>query len=117
AGNMLFYTNGHDIADATDHIMQNGNGINPGAYANAFPDGFLIAQGALVIRKPDSYNVYYLFHCSVDNYPDFTGSVSLHLRMTEIDMSLNGGLGAVTVKNQSIISDSLNVGKLTACKH
>jgi hypothetical protein len=32
-------------------------------------------------------------------------------------MNLNGGLGAITIKNQILLSDSLNFGKITACKH
>ncbi len=117
SGNILFYTNGIYIADATNDTMQNGGSIHPGLYANTFPDGFLIAQGALVIPKPGSNTIYYLFHCGVDNYPNASGSVAYNLRMTTIDMSLNGGLGAVTLKNQVVINDTLNVGKITACKH
>lgn len=30
-GNLLFYTNGCFIANASHQIMQNGNGLNPGA--------------------------------------------------------------------------------------
>ncbi len=116
AGNMLFYTNGYYIADATDDTMDNGGGINPGAYANFVPDGFLIPQGALIIRKPLS-NIYYLFHSSVDNYPNPNSSIAYHLRITTIDMDLNNGLGKVITKNVAIISDTLNVGKITACKH
>ncbi|MBL0074057.1 MAG: hypothetical protein IPP34_20570 [Bacteroidetes bacterium] len=44
-GNLLFYTNGVFIADATNDTMQNGSGINPGAYSNFVPDGHLIPQG------------------------------------------------------------------------
>ena len=32
-------------------------------------------------------------------------------------MSLNGGLGSVISKNQVLINDSMNVGKISACKH
>jgi len=32
-------------------------------------------------------------------------------------MTLNGGFGAVTSKNQILITDSLNYGKIAACKH
>lgn len=117
SGNMLFYTNGYYIADATDDTMQNGNGINPGAYANFAPDGFLIAQGALIIPKPGSNTIYYLFHNSVDNYPSAFGSKSYNLKKSEIDMSLNAGLGAVVSKNQIVINDTINVGKITACRH
>ena len=38
-GNMMFYTNGYYLADATNDTMQNGSGLSPGAYANAFSDG------------------------------------------------------------------------------
>jgi hypothetical protein len=116
-GNMLFYTNGYYIADATNDTMQNGSGINPGAYANTFKQGFQIAQGALAIRKPGSNTLYYLFHGSVDNYPNASGSVAYNLKMTTIDVSLNNGLGAVVSKNTIMIQDTLNSGKITACKH
>ena len=39
------------------------------------------------------------------------------LYLTVIDMSLNGGLGAVLQKNQVLINDALNIGKISAVKH
>jgi hypothetical protein len=114
SGNMLFYTNGYYIADATNDTIQNGSGINLGAYANFAPDGFAIPQAALIIQKPDSNNIYYMFHSTVD---DSTFTTALCLYVTTIDMSLQGGLGAVISKNQIIINDSLNAGKITACRH
>ncbi len=116
AGNLLFYTNGYYIADATHDTMQNGSGINPGAYANFVPDGFLIPQGALIIPKPGSSNLFYMFHNTLDNHPT-PGTYSLSLYLTIVDMNLNGGKGAVWMKNYIVISDSLNTGKITACKH
>jgi hypothetical protein len=116
-GNLLFYTNGYYLADATNDTMQNGSGLNPGAYANAFSDGFGIPQGAVIIPKPSSNSIYYMFHGSADNYPGGNGSRSYQLYLTTIDMSLNGGLGAVTTKNVQIIIDTLNVGKIAATKH
>lgn len=116
-GNLLFYTNGHYVADATNDTMLNGGGLNLGAYANAFSAGLQIPQGAIVIPKPSSSSNYYIFHLSIDNYPDPTGSSSYKLLKTEIDMTLNGGLGAVISKNQVVINDTLNIGKITACKH
>ncbi len=117
AGNLLFYTNGVYIADATNDTMINGSGINPGAYVNDFQDGLMIPQGTLIIKKPASDSIYYLFHSTIDNYPTGFGSVAYYLRLTEIDMSLNAGLGTVTNKNQILITDTLNGGKISACKH
>jgi hypothetical protein len=117
-GNLLFYTNGYYIADASNDTMQNGSGINPGAYANFVPDGFLIPQGALILKNPGFNNYYHLFHETIDNYPSVgNGSFSFHFYMTTIDMNLAGGLGGVTAKNISLINDSLTPGKIVACKH
>jgi hypothetical protein len=118
AGNLLFYTNGYYIADATHDTMQNGGGINPGAYANFVPDGFLIPQGALIVPKPGNSNIYYMFHNSADAYPIIpNNSTSFKFYVTTIDMNLNGGLGAVTTKNVVLLNDSMNVGKIVGCKH
>ena len=119
-GALLFYTNGYYIADVTGDTMQNGSGLSPGIYAQAFSDGFLIQQGTLIIPKPGFTNIYYLFHTTCDLFlivPN-NGS-SLHFYVTTIDMNLHGGLGGVITgqKNVSLLNDSLNNGKITACKH
>jgi hypothetical protein len=94
--------------------MQNGDGLNPSWYTSQNLDGLPLNQANLILQKPDSSNIYYLFHSTVD-YP--VQSSSLYLYLTVIDMSQNGGLGTVRSKNQIIINDSLNYGKITACKH
>lgn len=116
SGNLLFYTNGVYIADATHDTMMNGSGINPGAYSNFVPDGHLIAQGALIIKKPGWGNIYYIFHNTLDNHPT-PGAYSLYFYLSVIDMDLNGGLGAVTLKNHVLIADTMNVGKIASVKH
>ncbi len=117
-GNMMFYTNGYYLADATNDTMQNGSGLSPGAYANAFSDGFGIPQGALIIPKPNSTNLYYLFHNSADGYSQpIPNSISYNFYLTTIDMNGNGGLGTVLSKNVSLLTDSMNPGKIAATKH
>ena len=117
-GNMMFYTNGYYLADATNDTMQNGSGLSPGAYANAFSDGFGIPQGALIIPKPNSSNLYYLFHNSADGYSQpIPNSISYNFYVTTIDMNGNGGLGTVLSKNVSLLTDSMNPGKIAATKH
>ncbi len=113
-GNLLFYTNGFYIADASNDTMQNGSGINPSAYTTYFDDGLYIPQSHVIIPKPGSNSIYYMFHTTADTFPGYTHSK--HLYLSEIDMSLNGGLGAVTTKNQILYSDSMNYGKLAMCK-
>ena len=117
-GNLLMSSNGIFIADATGDTMQNGSGLSPGAYANAFSDGFGIPQGALIIPKPNSTNLYYLFHNSADGYSQpIPNSISYNFYVTTIDMNGNGGLGSVISKNISLLTDSMNPGKIASTKH
>ncbi|MCW5932445.1 MAG: hypothetical protein KIS69_12375, partial [Bacteroidetes bacterium] len=113
-GNLLFYTNGYYIANANNDTMQNGSGINPSAYTTYFDDGLGIPQSHVIIPKPGSNTIYYMFHSTADTLPGYTHSK--HLYLSEIDMSLNGGLGAVTVKNQILCTDSMNFGKIAMCR-
>lgn len=115
-GNLLFYTNGVYIADASHDTMFNGSGINPGAYANFVPEGLLIPQGTLILKKPGNDSIYYMFHNTADSYPA-NEAYSFSLYLSVIDINGNGGLGNVLLKNHVLISDSLNVGKITACRH
>ncbi|KXK46777.1 MAG: T9SS type A sorting domain-containing protein [Bacteroidetes bacterium] len=115
AGNLLFYTNGYYIADATNDTMQNGNNISPTGFYNLAPKGLTVPQACLILRKPGSSSIYYMFHNTVDNGPQYNRAYYLY--MSTIDMSLNNGLGAVTSKNVVMIQDTLNTGKITACKH
>ena len=114
-GNMLFYTNGYYIADASNDTMQNGNDISPTGYRLWVPEALNVPQACLILPKPGSSSIYYMFHNTVDNGPQY--NCAYYLYMSTIDMSLNNGLGAVTSKNVVMIQDTLNAGKITACKH
>ncbi|MCX6292183.1 MAG: T9SS type A sorting domain-containing protein, partial [Bacteroidetes bacterium] len=56
---------------------------------------------------------YYLFHNTVDD----SVAYAYHIYYSEIDMSLNSGLGAVTSKNNVLLNDTLIPGRITAVKH
>ncbi len=90
-GNLLFYTNGITIWDKTHAIMQNGTGLL---------GSITSAQSALILQKPENNNIYYVFTTAENG--DAEG-----LNYSEIDMNLNGGLGAVTTnKNINLLSNS-----------
>ncbi len=115
-GNLLFYTNGAYISNSLDDTMLNGTGLNPCDFTNAHSlHGLTIPQAALVIPFPDHPNQYYLFHNTADDR--FNTYSAFYLYYSIIDMSLDGGKGAVTQKNVILKNDSLIVGRLTACKH
>ncbi|MBV6405674.1 MAG: hypothetical protein GFGODING_02454 [Flavobacteriales bacterium] len=113
-GNLLVSTNGSFIANTTGDTLLNGTGLNPSNYTSLYPEGLHLPQACLILPKPDAPGIYYLFHGTVD---DQTGPHALYLYQTTIDMTLDGGLGGVVTKNQVLVSDALNVGKVTAVRH
>ena len=112
--NLLFSTNGAYLANATGDTMYNGTWLNPSAYTSNYPEGLYISQACLILPKPDAPGIYYLFHGTID---DQVTSVAHYLYLTTIDMSLDGGLGGVVTKNQVLINDTLNAGRITAVRH
>ena len=121
-GNLLFYTNGIYIANAEYDTMQNGLGLNPGQYSEDFAfTGFTQPQGALILPKPESSNLYYLFHVNRhwndDPQPGEQGAYTLELNYTTVDMNGDNGLGEVIQKNILLVGDTLSAGMITAVRH
>jgi len=115
SGNILFYTNGVYIADATGDTMQNGAGLNPSVYTALYPDGLPPPQMNMIIPVPGNSDLYYLFHTTIDD--PFGALLTRYLYYSIVDMNQIFGLGSVTLKNQILLNDSLCKGNLTACKH
>ena len=89
-GNLLFYTNGPNVWDRTHQLMPNGNGLMGCISAS---------QGSLIVPKPGSNSIYYIFTISW-GCTDTIGA----LRYSIIDMTLNGGFGDVASKNIFLFS-------------
>ena len=118
AGNLLFYTNGIYVANVLGELMENGDSLSPGDFTSVWVDeGMPLIQGAMILPKPGSDSLYYLFHCKPE-YPIFPISVhTSNLLYSIIDMSKNNGLGAVIEKNQAILQDTLGWAAITGVKH
>jgi len=114
-GDLLFSTNGAFLANATGDTLLNGAGLNPSSYTSDYPEGLHIPQACLILPKPESATVYYLFHSTVDLVVPSYFATQLYLSV--VDMSFAGGLGAAVLKNEIVISDSLVGGKITAVRH
>ncbi|WP_276520136.1 T9SS type B sorting domain-containing protein [Aestuariivivens sediminis] len=78
-GNLLFYCDGPTVWNKNHQVMQNGTNLDDIA-------DYLSLVNPLIVPKPGNSNIYYLFTSGDDD----------GLRYSEIDMSLDGGLGAVT---------------------
>lgn len=118
AGNLLFYTNGIYVANALGEPMENGEGLNPGALAETWQDyGYILEQGAIILPLPENDSIFYLLH--LDNVEP-TGTFvfhSKHFYRTVVNMNRQNGLGEVVEKNQIILNDFMDLGKLTTTKH
>ncbi|MDX5348857.1 MAG: gliding motility-associated C-terminal domain-containing protein [Hymenobacteraceae bacterium] len=98
-GNLLFYTDGIKVWNNLHQQMPNGHGLlgDPSA-----------SQSALIIKKPGSKNIYYIFTTAARaEAPGFRYSV--------VDLSLANGKGDVTQKNVLLLTPSTE--KITAVNH
>lgn len=100
SGNLLFYTTGLVVYDRTHNIMLNGTGL--------LGDGSS-TQSSIIIKKPLSNTNYYIFTADADVGAD-------GIRWSEVNMSLNGGLGGVTA-NKNILLKTPSCEKLCAVRH
>lgn len=113
-GILRFSTNGAFLGDLYGDTLFNGQGISPCNYTSNYPNGLVISQGSLILPRPEHPEGYYLLHGSLDNEMNSTAQ---HLYLSTVDMNLNGGLGAVVTKNEILIDDVLNAGRITAVRH
>lgn len=88
-GNLLFYTSGDTVWNKNHNVMTNGTGLL-GQKSST--------QNALIVRKPGSQTIYYIFTVFTDWMTNFPGW-PIGVRYSVVDMSLSAGLGSVTIKN------------------
>ena len=98
-GNLLFYTNGVTVWDRTHNLMPNGTGLLGHDSSS---------QSAIVVPNPGNLDLYYVF--TVDQKGEANG-----FQYSVVDMTLNGGLGDVTLKNIPLTTPVAE--KLTAVEH
>ncbi|MDC6367435.1 MULTISPECIES: T9SS type B sorting domain-containing protein [Flavobacteriaceae] len=92
-GNLMLYTDGILVYDRNHNIMENGTGL----YGD--PSS---TQSAIIVQKPDDPNILYIFTVDTKTFeedPDFG------LNYSVVDMTMNGGNGAVTQKNVNLLAD------------
>ncbi len=89
-GNLLFYTDGKIVWNKNHQIMQNGTGL----LTSGTP-----MQSSIIIPKPHNDNIYYIF-TNDECWGDTTMPEKCRgVHYSTVDMTLNGGLGAVIEKN------------------
>ncbi len=101
-GNLLFYTNGVMVWDRNNNVMPNGTGLM-GHISSA--------QSALILPKPNSNHIYYIF--TTNAHED---SVRC-LRYSVVDMTLNNGMGDIVANQKNILVHNNSSEGLSATIH
>ncbi len=127
-GELIFFTNGCEVHDASFHLMENGDNLTPGPvhdehchYSQVSPGYSAGRQSCMALPMPNSNRYYYLFHIGKE-YPEGSAfPTNCILYYTKIDMQGNGGLGRVVEKNVPLVANCppnlINIDNLTAVKH
>lgn len=100
AGNLLFYTDGVRVWNKNHAVMTNGTGLLGNQSTS---------QGAIIIKHSTLPNIYYIY-----TQDAIQNNLANGLRFSVVDMSLNGGLGAVTEKNTFVVPNATE--KMTAVR-
>ncbi|TXN35083.1 T9SS type B sorting domain-containing protein [Flagellimonas hymeniacidonis] len=90
-GNLLLYTDGINVYGRDNNLIENGFKL----YGD--PSS---TQSAIIVQKPNDPNILYIF--TVDTSV-FEGDPNRGLNYSVVDLSLNGGNGAVTQKNINLL--------------
>lgn len=99
-GMLLFYTDGIRVWNRLNIQMANGFGLLGNSSST---------QSSIIVKKPSSSSIYYVF--TVDADIGVNG-----LRYSEVDMSLNTGLGDVTA-NKNVLLHTPSCEKITSVLH
>ena len=101
-GNLLFYTNGYTVWDRNHNVMPNGNFL--GGHDSS-------TQSSIIVPNPGNPDLFYIFTTPAGFLFGDPG-----LRYSEVDMTLNGGLGDINGTKNVLIHAPVPE-KVTAVEH
>ncbi|GAB3860459.1 hypothetical protein GCM10028822_38380 [Hymenobacter terrigena] len=107
SGRLLFYTNGITVWDSQHNPMPDACSTCNGAIAQ-LNAGFGAHHGALIVQRPGSQSLYYIF--TTDSQQNLLNG---GLSYTEVEMTLRGGLGGVTAVRNVRLPTPTPTGKIT----
>ena len=111
SGNLLFYSNGSKIFGSDHQLMPNGDTLNP-YYVRL---GDQSNQGIIFLPLPQRHDKYVFFNKEIINNGFIAASSKALTGM--VDMGIHNGKGKVINKRMVLLNDTLELGKITACRH
>jgi len=115
AGILFCSFNGKGVYNKDHAAMVNGDEWFDGD----FSAGWLYPQSGLILPFPEDSSRAALINTQTNRY-EIGGQmigVGENIYFSEIDQSGAEGLGAVVVRKELLLSDTLDIGKLSACRH
>ena len=119
-GDLLFYSNGCSVFNREHEIMANGDSLNVMSYYEWNPcRGHPSKQDISILPDPGNADGYYIVHHPFDvvNNQGATNYIYNELWYSYVDMTLDDGKGAVTIKNELLFKGELHYSHLTAINH
>ncbi|MFN8288366.1 MAG: T9SS type A sorting domain-containing protein [Chitinophagales bacterium] len=119
SGKRLFSTNGIWLYDRNFNKIQGSDTLTPGLFGDDWADlGYFVPQSVIILPMPNSDSLYYIFHEKMYDSLFLMGPETEGLYYTTVDVTKNSGLGAVIDWRVPMFqNDTLEHGKLTACRH
>jgi gliding motility-associated-like protein len=105
-GNLLFFAGNNTIWNANSQVMLNGSGLIGGDTSST--------QFGVIVPKPGSSSIYYIFNVSTSPSTTYPNPGLVY---SEIDITLDGGLGGVTENKNIVLDADVGVEKITAVYH
>lgn len=104
-GNVILQSNGRKVFDGNWNLLPNGDSIG-------FGDG--AGNGCLILPHPGNATQFFVFTVDQATAPPYD-TAAIGLRYAVVDMTLNGGIGAVISKN-NVLCDSA-YEKMSCTRH
>jgi len=120
-GSIIFYSNGIHIRNSLDEKVENSDSMNAGYFQFEYlPDlqilGYNTYNGIIALEDPAAINKYFLIHSFIDTIGGTFNLTCDKIYFTYLDMTANTGHGAVTAKDQTILSGRFGY-ELKATRH
>ena len=120
-GSLLFYSNGIEIRNRWDEVIQNSRKMNDGWLINSWDTniailGYRLPQAVLALPIPNKSDDYLFFQCFLDSNQGITDIIVPKVLITHLSMSQNLGHGYVLYRDSLLLTDTFS-GYITACKH
>lgn len=121
-GSLLFYTEGVNVGNRNNEIMENGDSLGLDPYHLSWGEfsGLPIPQASLILKVPNQDSIYMIIHGEATSEGDLPAVAGIHrYYYSTININVNNGLGAVVNKNELLFDNDhiLEYGKLTATRH